>query len=74
MNSTLSLVIGGVEKVAQIVSMLIHDEDDVASFASIAAVGASFRNVCFAAKAHTAVSAVARFGKDFDVIDKHEIK
>lgn len=71
MDAALGFLVRTKEKFLQVVRVVIDDKDDIASFSPVATIRSALGDVLFTAEAGATVSAVAGFGKDSYVIDKH---
>src|SRR5581483_228560 len=69
--AALCLVLGIVAECQQRILMLRRDQYDVAAAAAVAAAGAAFRNVFFAAKGQTAVAAITGLHQNSCFVDEH---
>jgi len=58
-------------KIQQGVEVFGRLKIDVSPPTAVAAVGATFRNVLFAAEAQTAIAAIACLNPDFCLVNKH---
>ena len=63
-----------IEKVGEIVDVLVGHQHDVAAVAAVAAIRAAVRNILLAPKADAAVAAATSLDFNGDAIDKHRNK
>jgi hypothetical protein len=61
------------KEVPEIVGVRVHDEDHIPPGTPVASVGAALGHEFLAPETGAAVSAVAGFGKNADVIDEHDL-
>ncbi len=66
------LEVGPIAEFHQGAQSLIGDEDHIAAFAPVAAIGAAGRDILLPAKANHPITAIAGFHPDYRLIDKHD--
>jgi hypothetical protein len=67
-------IVLSIREIKQGVKVSVGPQDDVAAFATVAAVGPSMGDESLSSEAHAAPAAIAGFNVDFPLVNKHRFR